>query len=79
MNARAELLAELGITAELQRCFDSIAGQLRAARTELEEAYEVCEPGSDTKARCREALAALDSVLYQMEWRAPDPDGRAPS
>jgi len=79
MAARAEFLAELGITAELQRRFDRIAVKLRALRAELKDAYEACEPGSDTAARCAEALAELDGVLYRMEWRAPDPDGQAPS
>lgn len=79
LSARAELLAELGITSALQGRFDRIAKDLRAARAELEEALEACEPDTDTETRCAEALGSLDDVLYRLEWKAPDPGGHAPS
>lgn len=75
IDERAELLTELGITAEMQSRFDRLAGQLRTVRAELEEAYQAAEPDTDTEGRCAQALEELDGVLYHLEWKAPGADG----
>ncbi len=49
----------------------SVAGHLRDAQAELDQAYQLASDGSDLETRCHEALKEIESALVTVEWEEP--------
>jgi hypothetical protein len=60
-----------GITPTVQKRIDAAARAIKRAIGAVDAARQAAEQGTDADSRCNEALEALETARYYIEWTPP--------